>query len=386
MAGAVAFVQGGVLRRYGDVADPVDGISGVDTKVGQDLVDLGRVHLDGAKASGGKPDELDILPDEPVEDREHSLHGLVQVENLGRDGLFAGEGEKLAGQVRGTFRRLADTLQVRGQFLIRINLAQGQLCMAKDHAQHVVEVVGDPSGQTAYGFHLLGLGQLALQLPPLLFGPLPIGDVPDDTPAVSLPPRGVRGQEGLEFSGEGRSILPFVLLFGEARVSFLQEPAVPDLLPFPCQPLLGGDDRGIGHGEKLIPGVPKHFTERCVRVEKPALVVQNGDSVSAPREEEAVLRLALSEAEDLFVEPTFKEEGDSRQAQEKQQGEEGGKLQPEENLRVWSDVEVESDPAFADPFQLFLGDCCQGLLDGAEEKGVPLADGDSPGEGVVGFP
>ena len=197
----------------------MDGIPGVDAKVGQDLVDLGRVHLDGAEASGGKPEKLDILSDETVEDREHSLHGLVQVEYLGRDRLFAGESEKLAGQVRGTFRRLADALQVRGQFLIRINLAEGQLCVAQNHAQHVVEVVGDPSGQTAYGFHLLGLSQLALQLPPLLFGPLPIGDVPDDTPAVSLPPRGVRGQEGLKFTGEGRSVLAFVLLFVEARVA-----------------------------------------------------------------------------------------------------------------------------------------------------------------------
>ena len=46
MIGAVGLVEDGVSRFDGDLADAGDGVPGVDAEVGQDLVDLGRVHLD----------------------------------------------------------------------------------------------------------------------------------------------------------------------------------------------------------------------------------------------------------------------------------------------------------------------------------------------------
>ena len=49
--------------------------------------------------------------------------------------------------------------------------------MAEDHAQHVVEVVGDASRQPADRFHLLGLDELSLQLLALRCGPPTLGDV-----------------------------------------------------------------------------------------------------------------------------------------------------------------------------------------------------------------
>ena len=42
----------------------------------------------------------------------------------------------------------------------RIRLGQGQLCMAEDHAEHVVIIMGDPARQLSDRFHLLGLTEL----------------------------------------------------------------------------------------------------------------------------------------------------------------------------------------------------------------------------------
>ncbi len=105
-------------------------------------------------------------------------HGLVQVEHLGGDGLLAGKGQQLPGEVGGALGGLADLLQVGMERLRRVHLLQGQLRVAEDHRQHVVEVVGHAAGQPAHRFHLLGLAQLRLQLLPLRLGPLALGDVP----------------------------------------------------------------------------------------------------------------------------------------------------------------------------------------------------------------
>lgn len=40
----------------------------------------------------------------------------------------------------------------------------GEIQAAENHGQHIVEVVGDASGQLTHGFHLLGLSQLLLGL------------------------------------------------------------------------------------------------------------------------------------------------------------------------------------------------------------------------------
>ena len=61
--------------------------------------------------------------------------------------------------------------------LVRLSISHGQLRMAEDHAQHVVEIVGDPARQTSHGFHLLGLVQPLLQLLLLQFGLLAFGNV-----------------------------------------------------------------------------------------------------------------------------------------------------------------------------------------------------------------
>ena len=49
MVGAVGCVEGGVAGFDGDRAHSADGVAGVDAQVGEDLVDLDRVHLHGPR-------------------------------------------------------------------------------------------------------------------------------------------------------------------------------------------------------------------------------------------------------------------------------------------------------------------------------------------------
>ena len=147
--GAVGLVEGGVFRFDGDLADSGDGVPGVDAQIGQDLVDLGGVHLDRPQVRARQPGEIDVLADQPPQHLEHALHGLVQVEHLGGDGLLAGKGQQLPGQVGGALGGLPDFLEVGMKRLGRVHLVQGQFRIAEDHAQHVVEIMGHAARQPA---------------------------------------------------------------------------------------------------------------------------------------------------------------------------------------------------------------------------------------------
>lgn len=61
--------------------------------------------------------------------------------------------------------------------LSRAGLLQGQLGVAEDHSEHVVEVVCHSAGQSSNGFHFLCLGQLLLEFRVLCFGSLSFGKV-----------------------------------------------------------------------------------------------------------------------------------------------------------------------------------------------------------------
>ena len=106
---------------------------------------------------------MDVLADEPLQHLEHVRHGFVQVQDLGGDRLLAGKGQQLTRQVGRAFGGFADFLEVGMERLGRVHLLQGQLGMAEDDAQHVVEVVGHAARQPTDRFHLLGLLELGFQ-------------------------------------------------------------------------------------------------------------------------------------------------------------------------------------------------------------------------------
>ncbi len=65
MAGPVSLVEVDIFCFHGDLAHTFDGVPCVDAQVGQDLVDLRRVHLNGPHPRPRQPGEIDVLADEP---------------------------------------------------------------------------------------------------------------------------------------------------------------------------------------------------------------------------------------------------------------------------------------------------------------------------------
>ncbi len=164
---AVGFAESDVLGSDGDGARSVDRVACIDAQIGQDLVNLRGVHGDGPEPVGGFPYEGDVFADQPAQDVQKPPDDLVKIEHLRGNGLLAREGQKLAGEVGTAFRRHADLLEFGKCGVCGVDLGLGQLRVAENHAEHVVEIVRHASGQTAYGLQFLRLGQLAAQ--PLLF-------------------------------------------------------------------------------------------------------------------------------------------------------------------------------------------------------------------------
>jgi hypothetical protein len=131
--------------------------------VDQNLVDLRRVDSDRPQVSLRLPLDLHVFADEPAQHLEHLRDGVVQVQDSGRGALPAGKREQLARQLGRPHGRPADLLDARTERLIGVHLLDGQLRVSEDHAQHVVEVMGDPARQAAHRFHLLGLVEMGFE-------------------------------------------------------------------------------------------------------------------------------------------------------------------------------------------------------------------------------
>ena len=92
---AVALIEGAVFRLDYDLAHIGDGVPCVDTQVGQNLVNLGRVQFHRPQIRLRMPLKFDVLADQTLEHFEHAFNGFIQVEHPGRDCLLAGEGQQL---------------------------------------------------------------------------------------------------------------------------------------------------------------------------------------------------------------------------------------------------------------------------------------------------
>jgi len=111
-----------------------------------------------------------MLADEPAEHLEHPGDHLVEIQHLRVDRLPAGERQELPRQVRGPPSRVQDVLQEPLQAPVAVDPFQGQLRVPDDHAEHVVEIMGDAPRETAHGLHLPRLDELR-------FEPLHLGQV-----------------------------------------------------------------------------------------------------------------------------------------------------------------------------------------------------------------
>src|SRR5438132_4310492 len=85
----------------------------------------------------------------------------------------AAEGEDLLHQLFGTFSRSEHILEMLPHGTALRYFIDGELREAQDSRQDIIEVMGNAPGQSANGFHFLGLAQLRFKL-------FAFGDVAED--------------------------------------------------------------------------------------------------------------------------------------------------------------------------------------------------------------
>jgi hypothetical protein len=106
--------------------------------------------------------------------------------------------QQLTGEIGGPAGGHADLVEIGAHRIPVGGRAQRQLHVPADHAQHVVEIVGDATGQPPHRFHLLRLCELLLQPDAIGFRLFAVGDVlraPDGAHRVAG--RAVTLKEGL---------------------------------------------------------------------------------------------------------------------------------------------------------------------------------------------
>ena len=85
--------------------------------------------------------------------------------------LLPAEGHELANQASRPVRPLSAFLRFWRGWDFRGQFFQENLAMAHDDRQQIVEIMGEPSGEAADGFHFLSLPELLFALPEGIFRP-----------------------------------------------------------------------------------------------------------------------------------------------------------------------------------------------------------------------
>ena len=146
----------------------------------------------GGRSAAGRVIRMMCSPIERRSICSTSAMALVEVQHLRPDHLAAGEREQLVGQVGAALAGPDDLLGVgddRGEVRVRRSrLLDDEPGVVDDHAEQVVEVVGDAAGELAEALQPLGAVQLRLDPLPVGLGPQPgllqlgvqpLGDVAD---------------------------------------------------------------------------------------------------------------------------------------------------------------------------------------------------------------
>ncbi len=149
--------------------DPVGHrVAGVHHEIEQQLFHLRWVHAHGAHAAGNGEVERDVFAYHAVEHALHASHHVFDLNHLGGDDLAAREGEQLSREGCGAVCHVDDFGDVGSGGVALWKRVEGQLGVAADDGEQVVEVVGDTSREAPQRVHLLGLQQLGGEL--ALFG------------------------------------------------------------------------------------------------------------------------------------------------------------------------------------------------------------------------
>ena len=154
-------------------------------------MDLGGVGHHRADGVGQRLAQLDRGRERGPQQGEHFRNEEGELDRLPRLFGLAAEEENLLHELFGPHASGEDPLEMLAGAASRRHLLQRQLAIPQDGRQDIIEIVGDPTGQRADGFHLLRLTQLG-------FEQVALGDVAGNALHFEWVP-GLGGKAGADF-------------------------------------------------------------------------------------------------------------------------------------------------------------------------------------------
>ena len=168
----VARVDEGVAGLDRQPARAGHGVLGIDDEIEDRRLHLARVDLDLPESGAVDDFEIDVLAERPPEEIRHAGDQLIDVGQLGIERLAPREGQQPLRQHRRALRAVRGVGDHARQSLARgvapgLQAALGDLQIAADDGEQIVEIMRDAAGQLSDRFHLLRLPKHVLGLAPV---------------------------------------------------------------------------------------------------------------------------------------------------------------------------------------------------------------------------
>src|SRR5215213_11484148 len=148
----------------GELAAFAHRIAAVDREIDERGLELRRVDFNDCVFRRQHQLQLYGLADRPGDERQHVPDEIIDPHLLRLYSRLAREAQELARQLGALFRRLGGLEQALAGLAIAVDGMFDQIEIAQYDGEQVVEVMRQPAGELADGFHLLRLLQLALGL------------------------------------------------------------------------------------------------------------------------------------------------------------------------------------------------------------------------------
>ena len=136
----------------------------IEDQVHDHLLELRRVRLDQGQANRQMQAQQGCTGDGKLHEFGGFAHRLVEIEGADEIAALAGVGQHLFAQVGGPDRGCFDVPQIFSRRRIAGNVQLGQVGIAQDEREEIVEVMGDPSRQNSQALQTLRFAQLSLHL------------------------------------------------------------------------------------------------------------------------------------------------------------------------------------------------------------------------------
>src|SRR6266480_1528078 len=150
-------------------------VARIHRQIQQDLLHLIAVRHDPAEISTGPNVNMNVLTDEAGKKIGYFHNGVVKVEDRRLEDLLAAESQQLAHEGLRAVRALHDFRYFAAETVITGLGWKGQLRIAADDGQKIVEIVRDTTGKPAERLHFLRLTELLFERGDFRFGAFVFG-------------------------------------------------------------------------------------------------------------------------------------------------------------------------------------------------------------------